>query len=69
MDGPLAPFEGAQFLRQREGSTPKRRPLFHLLLEIRNAGTKVLEQIYLPAPCCRTLYGRPRLRAVKELTF
>ena len=47
IDGPLAPFEDAESLRRRVSSDPKHRPLFKVLLEVRNATAKILDHTYL----------------------
>jgi Rrf2 family protein len=54
IDGPLAPFEDAESLRERVASDPKHRPLFSVLLEVRNATAKILDHTYLSDLCCRT---------------
>jgi Rrf2 family protein len=54
IDGPLAPFEDAESLRERVSSDPKHRPLFRVLLEVRNATAKILDHTYLSDLCCRT---------------
>ena len=54
IDGPLAPFEDAESLRRRVSSDPKHRPLFRVLLDVRNATAKILDHTYLSDLCCRT---------------
>jgi len=54
IDGPLAPFEDAESLRERISSDPKHRPLFQVLLNVRNATAKILDHTYLSDLCCRT---------------
>lgn len=52
IDGPLAPFEDAESLRQRVKNDPKHRPLFRILLEVRDATARILDQTSL-ADLCR----------------
>jgi Rrf2 family protein len=54
IDGPLAPFEDADSLRRRVSSDPKHRPLFRVLLEVRNATANILDHTYLSDLCCRS---------------
>ena len=54
IDGPLAPFEDADSLRHRVNSDPKHRPLFRVLLDVRNATAKILDNTYLSDLCVRT---------------
>jgi Rrf2 family protein len=54
IDGPLAPFEDAESLRERVNSDPKHRPLFRVLLDVRNATAKILDHTYLSDLCCST---------------
>src|SRR5277367_5148974 len=53
IDGPLAPFEDAESLRRRVSSDPKHRPLFRVLLDVRNATAKILDHTYLSDLCGR----------------
>jgi Rrf2 family protein len=52
IDGPLAPFEDAESLRRRVNSDPKHRPLFRILLDVRNATAKILDHASLSDLCC-----------------
>jgi Rrf2 family protein len=52
IDGPLAPFEDAESLRQRVKNDPKHRPLFRILLDVRNATALILDHTSLAALCC-----------------
>jgi len=52
IDGPLAPYEDAESLRQRVKSDSKHRPLFRVLLEVRNATAKILDHTSLSDLCC-----------------
>ncbi|HXX18688.1 MAG TPA: Rrf2 family transcriptional regulator [Candidatus Acidoferrum sp.] len=52
IDGPLAPFEDAESLRQRISSDPKHRPLFRVLLDVRNATARILDHTSLADLCC-----------------
>jgi Rrf2 family protein len=54
IDGPLAPFEDAESLRHRVHSDPKHRPLFRVLLDVRNATAGILDHTYLADLCCRS---------------
>jgi Rrf2 family protein len=54
IDGPLSPFEDAESLRQRIQSDPKHRPLFRVLLDIRNATAEILDHTSLSDLCCRS---------------
>jgi Rrf2 family protein len=54
IDGPLAPFEDAESLRRRVSSDPKHRPLFRVLLDVRNATAKILDHTYLSDLCSRS---------------
>lgn len=54
IDGPLAPFEDAESLRRRVSSDPKHRPLFRVLLDVRNATARLLDHTSLSALCCRS---------------
>ncbi|HTR48090.1 MAG TPA: Rrf2 family transcriptional regulator [Verrucomicrobiae bacterium] len=52
IDGPLAPFEDAESLRWRINSDKKHRPLFRILLDVRNATARILDHTYLTDLCC-----------------
>lgn len=52
IDGPLAPFEDAESLRRRVNADPKHRPLFRILLDVRNATAKILDHASLSDLCC-----------------
>ncbi|HEX4076099.1 MAG TPA: Rrf2 family transcriptional regulator [Candidatus Acidoferrales bacterium] len=52
IDGPLAPFEDAESLRRRVNDDPKHRPLFRILLDVRNATAKILDHTSLSDLCC-----------------
>ncbi len=52
IDGPLAPFEDAESLRRRVNGDPKHRPLFRILLDVRNATAKILDHTSLSDLCC-----------------
>ena len=52
IDGPLAPFEDAESLRWRISSDPKHRPLFRILLDVRNATARILDHASLADLCC-----------------
>ena len=54
IDGPLAPFEDAESLRRRIQSDRKHRPLFQVLLNVRNATAKILDHTSLADLCCRS---------------
>jgi Rrf2 family protein len=54
IDGPLAPFEDAESLRHRIDSDPKHRPLFRVLLDVRNATAGILDHTSLSDLCCRS---------------
>jgi Rrf2 family protein len=47
IDGPLAPFEDAESLRRRVETDEKHRPLFRLLLEVRDATARILDHTTL----------------------
>jgi Rrf2 family protein len=47
IDGPLAPFEDAESLRRRVQTDVKHRPLFRLLLEVRDATARILDHTSL----------------------
>lgn len=53
IDGPLAPFEDADSLRKRVKSDPKHRPLFKVLLEVRDATSRIMDHTSL-ADLCRS---------------
>lgn len=52
IDGPLAPFEDAESLRLRVKTDRKHRPLFRILLNVRNATANILDQASLSDLCC-----------------
>lgn len=52
IDGPLAPFEDAESLRERVKNDTKHRPLFKVLLEVRDATARILDHTCL-ADLCR----------------
>lgn len=52
IDGPLAPFEDAESLRERVKTDERHRPLFRVLLEVRNATARILDHTCL-ADLCR----------------
>jgi len=52
IDGPLAPFEDAESLRRRVNADPKHRPLFRILLDVRNATARILNHASLSDLCC-----------------
>lgn len=54
IDGPLAPFEDADSLRQRIHDDPKHRRLFRILLDVRNAIAGILDHTSLSDLCCRS---------------
>jgi Rrf2 family protein len=54
IDGPLSPFEDAESLRQRIQSDPKHRPLFRILLDVRNAAAEILDHTSISDLCCRS---------------
>jgi Rrf2 family protein len=54
IDGPLAPFEDAESLRHRIDTDPKHRPLFRVLLDVRNATAGILDHTSLSDLCCRS---------------
>jgi len=54
IDGPLAPFEDAESLRHRVQTDPKHRPLFRVLLDVRNATAGILDYTFLSDLCCRS---------------
>jgi Rrf2 family protein len=54
VDGPLAPFEDAESLRRRVSTDPRHRPLFRILLDVRNATARILDHTSLSDLCCRT---------------
>jgi Rrf2 family protein len=51
IDGPLAPFEDAESLRERVKSDDRHRPLFRVLLEVRNATARILDHTCLADVC------------------
>jgi len=54
IDGPLAPFEDAESLRQRVKTDSKHRSLFRVLLDVRNATARILDHTSLADLCCST---------------
>jgi Rrf2 family protein len=52
IDGPLAPFEDAESLRDRVKTHDKQRALFQILLEVRDATARILDHTSL-ADLCR----------------
>ncbi|MGH9604660.1 MAG: RrF2 family transcriptional regulator [Terracidiphilus sp.] len=52
IDGPLAPFEDAESLADRVEHDAKHRPLFRVLLEVRNATARIMDHTTL-ADLCR----------------
>jgi Rrf2 family protein len=54
IDGPLAPFEDAESLRRRVHDDPKHRPLFRVLLDVRNATAGILDHTSIADLCCRS---------------
>lgn len=51
IDGPLAPFEDAESLRERVKSDTRHRPLFRVLLEVRDATARILDNTCLADLC------------------
>lgn len=54
IDGPLSPFEDAESLRLRIQSDPKHRPLFRVLLDVRNATAEILDHTSVFDLCCHS---------------
>ena len=52
IDGPLAPYEDFQSLRRRVSTDRKHRPLFQVLLDVRNATANILDYTFLSDLCC-----------------
>jgi Rrf2 family protein len=52
IDGPLAPFEDAESLRRRVKSDARHRPLFRVLLNVRNAIAEILDHTSVADLCC-----------------
>ena len=52
IDGPLAPFEDAESLRNRVKTDTRHRALFRVLLEVRDAAARILDRTSL-ADICR----------------
>jgi len=52
IDGPLAPFEDAESLRNRVKAGDRQRALFRVLLEVRDATARILDRTSL-ADLCR----------------
>lgn len=58
IDGPLAPFEDFESLRRRvKGGEARHRPLFRVLLDVRNATAQILDHTTLSDLCCRSHNG------------
>jgi len=51
IDGPLAPFEDAESLRDRVKTDEKHRSLFSVLLEVRDATARILDHTCLADLC------------------
>ncbi len=51
IDGPLAPFEDAESLRRRVETDEKHRPLFQVLLQVRDATARILDHTSLADLC------------------
>jgi Rrf2 family protein len=51
IDGPLAPFEDAESLRERVQSDARHRALFRVLLEVRDATARILDHTCLADLC------------------
>jgi Rrf2 family protein len=51
IDGPLAPFEDAESLRERVKTDVKHRSLFRVLLEVRDATARILDHTCLADLC------------------
>ena len=51
IDGPLAPFEDAESLRERVKTDEKHRSLFGVLLEVRDATARILDHTCLQDLC------------------
>jgi Rrf2 family protein len=51
IDGPLAPFEDAESLRQRVKTDAKHRALFRVLLDVRNATAQIMDNTSLADLC------------------
>ncbi len=54
IDGPLAPFEDFESLRRRVNTDRKHRPLFRILLDVRNATANILDYTFLSDLCYRS---------------
>ncbi len=54
IDGPLAPFEDFESLRRRVNTDRQHRPLFRILLDVRNATANILDHAFLSDLCCRS---------------
>jgi Rrf2 family protein len=52
IDGPLAPYEDAESLRERVKHDSKHRQLFRILLDVRNATASILDRATLSDLCC-----------------
>jgi len=53
IDGPLAPFEDAESLRKRVERDDAHRPLFRVLLEVRDATARILDNTTLASLCSK----------------
>ena len=51
IDGPLAPFEDAESLRNRVKTDTRHRALFRVLLEVRDAAARILDRTSLADIC------------------
>lgn len=51
IDGPLAPFEDAESLRERVRTDVRHRALFRVLLEVRDATARILDHTCLADLC------------------
>lgn len=51
IDGPLAPFEDAESLRERVKTDEKHRSLFRVLLDVRDATARILDHTCLADLC------------------
>ena len=54
IDGLLAPFEDAESLRRRVSKDAKHRPVFRVLLDVRNATAGIFDHTSLSDLCCRS---------------
>ncbi len=53
IDGPLAPFEDAEFLSEHIKNDERHRALFSVLLEVRDATSRILDHTCLADLCRR----------------